>query len=472
MTAVATAAARSPARPPTVRLLVAVSLASVFGPLNSTMIAVALPRIGDEFGVGVGALALLVSAYLIATAVLQPASGRLGDAFGHLRIVQLGLLVLVVTSIAAALSWNFTALVVFRSLQGAAAALTMPNVVAYLRKRVPPERLGGALGLNGSLISVGAAGGPVLGGVLLALGGWELVFLANVPLALLGLLTLSRLDRDPGLGRAVFSLDWISLAALTSVFVGLTAIGAALRVDEPLLLAAAGGILALGAAGYLLRYLQQRRGVLDLHLFSHRDFLLASLLVLAANLLMYTTLVAMPVYLSELEGARDAVIGFALFAMSAALVGVSPASGRLADRVGDHRLIVAGSAVLLVSMAGLWLAVGRWELGALVAFLGLVGVGMGLSQAPQQSTALKAWPPEVAGSAAGTFSLMRYTGSIAGAAMLAAVLGSEAGIADFRVLFAILTGLGVVNLGLAFALGRHSPRLAQSALQHASQPGR
>src|SRR5688572_9092946 len=123
MTAVVSPAATSAAAPPTLRLQLAVSLASIFGPLNSTMLAVALPRIRDDFGVGVGALALLVSAYLIATAVLQPASGRLGDALGHLRVVQVGLIVLVVTSAAAAFAWSFPVLVVLRSLQGVAAAL-------------------------------------------------------------------------------------------------------------------------------------------------------------------------------------------------------------------------------------------------------------------------------------------------------------------------------------------------------------
>lgn len=454
MTALATAAARAAAPPPTLRLQLAVSLASVFGPLNSTMIAVALPRIGDDFGVGIGALALLVSAYLIATAVLQPASGRLGDAFGHLRVVQVGLLVLVLASVAAAFSWTFAALVVFRSLQGAAAALTMPNVVAYLRKKVPPERLGGALGLNGSLISVGAAGGPVLGGLLLALGGWELLFLANVPLALFGLLTLSRLERDPGSGPGRFSLDWLSLAALTAVFAGLTGVGAAFRNGGLAAVALAVSVFIAGLVAYLVRYRRRGGGVLDLRLFSHRDFLVACLLVLLANLLMYTTLVAMPVYLTEVRDSGDATIGLVLFAMSAALVVVSPLSGNLADRVGDRALVLAGSSVLLLSMSGLWLAVGRWELAAIVAFLALVGIGMGLCQAPQQSTALKAWPPEVAGSAAGTFSLMRYAGSITGAAVLAAVLGAGAGVSEFRFLFALLATLGIINLLLAFALGR------------------
>jgi MFS transporter, DHA2 family, methylenomycin A resistance protein len=437
---------------PSVRLQVGASAASIFGPLNSTMLAVALPRIRDDFHVGVGALTLLISAYLIATAVLQPAAGRLGDAFGHLRMVQLGLLVLVVTSVAAALSWSFAALVVLRSLQGAAAALTMPNVVAYLRKRVPAAQLSSALGLNGSLISIGAAGGPVLGGLLLELGGWELLFLANVPLGLVGMFLVSRLDMDKGAGANRFHLDWLSMAALTLVFAGLTGLGAAIRSGSPLYISASVAVCVVAAAGYLFRYRRRGTGVLDLRLFRHRNFLVASLLVLAGNLLMYTTLVAMPVYLDEIEHAGDATIGGLLFAMSAALVVVSPGSGRAADRVGDRALIVAGAVALLVSIVGLGFSLDRWPLVVITVFLLLVGVGMGLAQAPQQSTALKSWPPEVAGTAAGSFSLMRYTGSIAGAAMLAAALGDDPPVGAFQAVFAILALLGLANLALAFAI--------------------
>ncbi len=438
---------------PAPRLQVAVSLAAIFGPLNSTMVAVALTGIRDDFGVGVGAITLLVSAYLIATAVLQPAGGRLGDAFGHLRIIQVGLLVLIVTSMGAALAWNFPMLIIFRSLQGAAAALTMPNVVAYLRKSVPPERLGGALGFIASAISIGAAGGPLLGAVVLATGNWHFIFLVNAPLALLAMVLVSRLDADEGAGRASFRMDWVSLASLALVFGGLTWLGGALRSSDPTQISAAVALLFGGAALYAGRYLRKRDGALDLRLFTRRDFTIACILVLLSNLLMYTTLVAIPVYLDDVKHASGAAIAIALTAMSLALVFVAPAAGTLADRFGERPLIFAGGALLTVCVAAIMFAIGASPV-IIIALLLLMGVGVAITGAPQQSTALKAWPANIAGSVAGSYSLMRYTGSIAGAAMLAGLLGDNAGAADYRLVFAMLTALGVVYLGVACTLRR------------------
>lgn len=454
MTAAAAPTERDvPAPAPAAPLQVAVSLAAVFGPLNSTMIAVALTDIRDDLGAGVGAIALLVSAYLIATAVLQPAGGRLGDAFGHLRIIQVGLLVLIVTSLGAALAWSFPVLIFWRSLQGAAAALTMPNVVAYLRKSVPVERLGGVLGFNASAISIGAAGGPLLGAAILAGGSWRLIFLVNVPLSLLAILLVSRLNADKGGGRKSFRLDAVSLASLASVFAGLTWLGSALRGSDPVQTAIAFALLAGGATLYAARYSRKRDGALELRLFTHRDFTIASVLVLLSNLIMYTTLIAIPVYLDDVKHASGVAIAVALFAMSAALIFVAPLAGGLADRFGDRVLIFAGGLVTAASVLAITFAIGRPP-AIIIALLLLMGVGIAITGAPQQSTALKSWPASIAGSVAGSYSLMRYSGSIAGAAMLGAMLGDHAGASDYRLVFAILAGLGCVYLAVTCALRR------------------
>ena len=200
------------------RLLSATALAALLGPLNSTMLAVALPTVRSQFGLGVGALTWLVSAYLITVAVSQPAGGRIGDAIGHVRVIWLGLGVLAVCSVVAALTWSYPALVAARAPQGVGAALILPNVTAFLRKQVAPERLAGVLGLNGALITSGAAGGPLLGGALLALGGWRLLFLANVPLCLLAGWLLLRLEADEGAGRGALRIDAVSLFALAGAF--------------------------------------------------------------------------------------------------------------------------------------------------------------------------------------------------------------------------------------------------------------
>ena len=133
-------------------------------PLNSTMLAVGLPAIRSHFDVGVGEMTLLISVYLVAVAAMQPVSGRLGDAFGSIRVMIAGLVLLIAISAVSALAFNLPMLILMRGLQGAATSLVLPNGIAVLRRRTPSERLGTVLGMNGAALSIAAALGPVLGG--------------------------------------------------------------------------------------------------------------------------------------------------------------------------------------------------------------------------------------------------------------------------------------------------------------------
>jgi MFS family permease len=445
-------AAEKTARPAELWLVSGTALAALLAPLNSTMLAVALPQIRSQFEVGVGPLTWLISSYLIAVAVMQPAGGRLGDAFGHLRVIVGGLLILVAFSVAAAFAWDFPSLVITRSLQGIGAALVMPNVSAYLRKRVEPERLSTVLGFNGSAISAGAAGGPLLGGALLALWDWRLLFLANVPLGLLALVMVLRLPRDVGAGRPALSIDLVSLLALAGAFTGVSLVGSAFRLGQPALTVAGLSLLPVSTVVYALRFRAKRRGVVDLRLFTRRNYRVAAAGVSLSNLVMYTTLIAMPVYLRELRGQGEGHIALMLFAMSALMVVASPFAGRIADAMGSKPPMLAGSLLLLAAAGGLALSLGDPPLAFIVVLLGVVGLSFGISSAPQQSVGLRAWEVDQAGSASGTLSMMRYVGSITGAAALAGILGSDPTLGDFRLLFGVVVLFAVANVGAVFRL--------------------
>ena len=455
-------------REPGRALILAISLTSVFGPLNSSMLAVALPAIRSDFDVGVGAVTVLVSCYLIAVAVCQPAGGRLGDAFGHIRVMKIGLVVLLVFSLASAVAWNFPLLVGLRSLQGAAVALIAPNATAYLRKHIEPHRLAGSLGFNGAVIGAGAALGPPLGGLLLIAGDWPWLFYVNLPMALLSFALILRLPADAGAGRRTLEVDSISLMALLSWFSGITLVGVSLRLGMPGLTGTGFALFIAGTALYGFRYSRARRGVVDLRLFGNRNYGAMAASSALGNLVMYTTLIAIPLYLRDIEGRGDGFVGFALFAMSAAMVVVSFFSGRLADSFGSKPILFAGSSCLVVCALGLAAAVGEAPVAATVGLLGLIGLSMGLLGAPQTAVALSSVPREIAGSASGSFSMMRYVGSVVGAALLAAMLGSDASRTEFHALFAILAAFAVVNLVTAFIV--HTPRAQDTKTQGVPKP--
>ena len=432
------------------RLAVPAGAAALLAPLNSTMIAVALPSIRDEFEVGVVAVSWLVTLYLVAVAIAQPVGGRLGDAIGSLSLLRIGLLGMAALSVVAALAPSFEWLVAARALQGIAAAVLIPSATAYLRKSVSLDELPGVLGTNGAMISTGAALGPVVGGLTLAVGGWQWLFYLNLPVIAVVWLLLMPMPRDEGRGASTFRLSPTSLAALIVSFSGLALLGSALRSDNPWFPVLAAGLGFAGIASYGALFRRTGGGVLDLNLFGKLAFARAGSMTALSNLVMYTTLVAMPVYLRDEHDVRTGIVGVLLFAMSATNVLAAPAGGMVATRLGIRVGLVAGSLVLTVAAAGVLAVVAAGGTYLLAVPLALMGVGMGLGMAAQQSSGLGAWPASMAGSAAGTLSFMRYVGSVAGASLLAAVLGATPGLGAYEALLAILLGIAVLNGLLAW----------------------
>ena len=162
--------------------VVGMMLAAVLVPLNSTMIAVALPDIASDLDVSTGTSGVLVVVYLVVMFVGQPLGGRVGDRVGYRRTLIIGLLGVAAASVAAALTASFAALVATRALQAVFAAVLVPNTQAMLRATTAPEHAGRVFGVFGSLIGVGAALGPLVGGAVTALIGWQAVFLVNLPI--------------------------------------------------------------------------------------------------------------------------------------------------------------------------------------------------------------------------------------------------------------------------------------------------
>ncbi|HEU4759051.1 MAG TPA: MFS transporter, partial [Dehalococcoidia bacterium] len=210
-------------------LLLTVALSGVLAPLNSTMLAVALPAIRSDFHVGHAEIGWLVSSYLIAMAVAQPLGGRLGDQLGRARVFRAGLVVFLAFSLAAAFAPTFPLLLLTRTGQALIGAAVIPNGMAMLRESLPVNRLGRSTGVTGSAISISAAVGPLIGAGLLALGSWRWLFLMNVPLVALVLLCQALLDYRDRLPRRPLSLDWVAALAFAAVLVSVTLLLNSLR---------------------------------------------------------------------------------------------------------------------------------------------------------------------------------------------------------------------------------------------------
>jgi DHA2 family methylenomycin A resistance protein-like MFS transporter len=192
--------------------------------------------------------------------------------------------------------------------------------------------------------------------------------------------------------------------------------------------------------------------VLQPRLFNNRDFAAANAAIALSNLAMYSTLLAIPILLLRRTGWTSAEAGLVLAVMSLGMLVFSPIGGRLADRLGRRGPTVAGLSVLALGLVPLALHGGGVTTQALLACLGLIGAGLGLSSAGLQAAVLEAVGPRDAGVASGVFSTSRYVGSIVGSGALAGFLrpasDSAAGFVDVFLMAAGAALLSVVAVSV------------------------
>jgi EmrB/QacA subfamily drug resistance transporter len=451
---------------------------AILVPLNSTMLAVALPSIMGEFDIGAATVASLVTLYLGAVAIALPASGSLGDRFGHRRVFLVGVAAFAVASALAATAASFQILAVSRVLQAASGALVSTSSVALLRQMAPADRRGSAFGLFDMLVSTSAAIGPLVGGVLVAGLGWRSLFVVAVPVAMLAAVAVGafaspvRLDRrtdarpidTPGLG--------LLAAFLIALLLGLRG----LEVDGP-------GALAILAAPLLLALfvlfeLRTDQPAVDPRLFASRSFAAAVVGIFGATVVLHATLVLVPLLVERLQAGDPQTSGFVLLGISALGALAAPIGGRMSDAVGRRRPAVIGTAASVAGLAALWLVAPETSPLMLGLLLSLVGFGMGMAGSARQAAALEAIEPERVGMAAGTYLTGRYIGGALGATLAGAVLGASVTGAGVSTGFGILAVVAIGVFAASLLLPGRSATAADRArddrttVRGAARPGR
>ncbi len=429
---------------------------AILVPLNSTMLAVALPSVMTEFGVGAAAVASLVTLYLGAVAVALPASGSLGDRFGHRRIFLIGVVGFALASTVAATAGSFEVLAGSRVLQAVTGALVSTTSVALLRALAPADRRGSAFGLFDMLVSTSAALGPIVGGLLVAGFGWRSIFVVAVPVAAFAAVAVGlvvppnpqRARGEPPVRPRPIDLPGLALLAafLVSLLAGLGSLG------DP----SAAPPIALAAPVLLAVFVwfetRTEHPAVDPRLFARRAFAAAVVGVFGSTIILHATLVLVPLLVERVDGGGPPVSGLVLLGISAAGAVAAPLGGRWSDVVGRRWPVVVGSLAGAAALGVLWLTTASIEALVLGLLLGVVGFGMGLAGAPRQAVAMETIEPERVGMAAGTYLTGRYVGGAVGATLAGAVLGSTVTADGVATGFGLLAVVGLAVTAVSFLL--------------------
>ena len=426
----------------------------MLAPLNSTMIAVALPEIMVEFDVGVAQASWLVTGYLVAMASLQPLGGKIGDRLGRRPLVLGGLAFFGLASLGASAAPNLSIVLLFRVLQAAAGALIIPNGLALAREVVPESRRGRAFGLIGAGVGIAAASGPPLGGILVEMAGWRAIFYVNlllvVPALFLGWRWLPASHRS----HARSHFDVAGAIMLPAVLVGIASILMSIGRGVGAWVQVAGGLATVAIAVVFARQeLRHRDPVFQPRLFRNRAFAASGGGIGLSNLAMYTLLLSVPILLAARGDSSSLEAGLVLTALSATMIVLAPFGGLLIDRFGRRAPTVVGLAMLTLGTAPIALVGAEVTLPTLVGGLAVAGIGLGVATPGLQTSAVESVSQDQAGMASGLYGTSRYLGSILGSAILAGLLGTNRSEVDgldtvFTILFGAALLATVAALGL------------------------
>lgn len=400
-------------------------LGSGMAMLDGTIVNVALPAIGHEFGASVTGLQWILDGYLLALAALILIAGALGDRYGRRRVFLIGVVWFGVASLLCGLAPNTATLVAARVLQGIGGALLTPGSLAILQASFPRELRARAIGAWSGLSGLATVLGPLLGGLLVQAGSWRLAFLINLPLAALCVWLAVRHVPESSSGdheRVDFLgsvLGALGLAGLTAALVE----GPGRGLTDPLVL----GSLVLGLLALAVFVLMQVRGrhpLVPPALFANRTFVLANGLTLLVYAALGGVMMLLVLQLQVSLHYPPTAAGLAGLPITLLMLAFSTRSGRLAQRLGPRFQLVAGPLLIAAGILLLRLTVpgASYLLGVLPGVL-VFGIGLALAVAPVTATVLAAAPDAHAGAASGVNNAVARTGSLLAVAVLPALAG-------------------------------------------------
>ena len=289
-----------------------------------------------------------------------------------------------------------------------------------------------------------------MGAGLLGLGSWRLLFLMNVPLVVFALLALYRLAPTFDRVRERVSLDWLGAGAFAGLLILVTVLLNALRGDAGVfILVIAAVAFPLLLLGFLRQQVSTTTPIAEWRLFRIRSYAGATAYILLSNLVMYTVILAVPFFVREVQGKGSFTAGTLLGAVSVPVALIAPIGGLISDEAGRRPPIVGGSVLVVAGVTALLFGISSdTPYLFLASVLFVIGVGLGFSVGPASAAAIESTPADLAGTAAGTNSMMRYVGSIIGAGILGSVLNTNEAAPEvglFRLIFAVLVVVAVLG---------------------------
>ena len=395
---------------------------------DTTIVNVAIDSLSREMNASVSTTQWVISAYVLALAMVIPVSGWAMERFGAKQTWMSALALFMVGSILSSLAWNIEALIAFRVLQGIGGGLMLPVLQTLLVNAAGTRNLGRMMSLVSLPALLGPILGPVLGGLILSQLSWHWIFWVNIPFCVAGLVMAWR-GLAPTAPKKGSYLDARGLALLSpglvAMIYGLSQAGSHGGFDNSAVLLP----VAVGAAllaGFVFHALRTRRPpLLDLRLFAVRSFTASNVLLFLSGLSVYGAMLLLPLYEQQVRGQSALVAGLLLAPQGLGMLLTRGYAGRLTDRIGARPVVLGG---FLLTMAGT-LAYTQAGLHTNELLLGaslvIRGAGLGMVTIPIMAAAYLSLRPDQVPHASIATRITMQLGGAFGAAVFALILQTQ-----------------------------------------------
>lgn len=429
--------------------------------LDTTIVSVALPAIQADLGGGLSGLQWIANAYTIVFAGLLLGMGALSDRLGGKRLYAVGLAVFVVASALSAATSALGMLVAMRALLGVGGAALVPSSLSLLANAYPdPVRRTRAFGAWASVTGLAMAIGPVAGGLLVDSLGWRSIFLINVPIGIVSLISTlfigeTMRQRQRGFDAAGMLLAGVAIGSLSFALMEGDAYG-----WGSLAILIAMAVFLGTAAAFAIVETKSSYPMLPFSLFKHPTVSAGMLAGIAVNIGISGILFLIPLYFQQTRGMSAHTSGLALLPLTLPVAIFPTIAGRIAARTGPRFSLTLG---FVLAAAGTLLQ--AWS-GAgtpyAVNFAGLllIGIGIPFIIPPLMTAIMSSAPRELSGTASGAFNASRQLGSTVGVALLGAIVsGSATFVGGLQLALAVAAALLVIGGTVSFLwIGRTRTR--------------
>lgn len=385
-------------------------LAGFLTPFDLSAVNIALPALAQEFSMDAIQIGWVSTAYLLASAVFLVPFGRIADIYGRKKVFATGLSIFTLASFLMILVPSALSVILLRVLQGFGSAMIFGTAVAILTSVTPPEHRGKALGIYTTAVYLGLSMGPFFGGILTGLFGWRSIFAVNVPIGLfaVGLIVLFLNGEWADCRGERFDLPGAIQYGLTLICVmyGFTL----LPEREGFILVIAGAVML---AVFVAREFRISEPLWNIRLFSkNRVFLFSNMAAFINYCATFAVTFFLSLYLQYIKGFSPGYAGMILVVQPAVMALVSPAAGRLSDRIEPGKIASAGMAMTALGLVLLTFTGSDMSLWTVIGILVILGIGLGIFSSPNTNAIMGSVERCHYGVASGTLGTMRLGGQM------------------------------------------------------------